>query len=245
MLTSCVSTCTECYRAVTAVTEVQYIPSAVRTFNNQHKERLDWPLLNVILGTFEASTKSKQLNKNPIHSFNMTHWAASVHVLLRDPLEELAWIKHAYHPSSCDVSHSSYSSNTHTRLTEDRQGGEKYGRRRSSGFFPLLIARGKQRRQSESVTEKVWGVWGSKKERRGEGKNRGTCIRGALCDVKLCALLTLGLCVSWEHTFELYCCCIWQPELWVCQENWDRYLTQVRKKWGAQKCGESKQVRQV
>lgn len=51
-----------------------------------------------------------------------------------------------------------------------------------------------------------------------------------VCDVKLCALLTLGLCLSWDRqAFELYHRHIQQPELSVCQEKWDRYLIQVRK----------------
>lgn len=135
---------------------------------------------------------------------------------------------------------------THKRLREDSRRSEKDGRRRSSGFFLLLIAKGKQRRRSESVREKVWSEWSSEKEEERKRKEKTEePVPRKVCDDKLCALLTLGFCLSWDqHVFELYCCLMWQPELLVCQEKWDRYLMQVRNT-DALKYGESKHVRQV
>lgn len=118
--------------------------------------------------------------------------------------------------------------------TQEAWSGQRNGRRRSSGFFLLPVAWGKQRTRSESVREKVWSD-AEKGKSESERKVQRYLCPVEVCDVKPCAPFISGLWLSWDqHVFELHRCLIWQPELWVCQETWGR------SPGGSEKCGSHK-----
>lgn len=81
------------------------------------------------------------------------------------------WLPHN-HSSFSEVSHSSHTSQPHKRLREDSIGNERDGRCRSSRFFLLLMARGKQRRQRKLET-----LWSDKKRGRGRGEKEQRNLR--------------------------------------------------------------------